>query len=324
MTITRRIFLGGLAITPLAGRARAAAWPSGPIRIVVPFPPGGSVDAVARLIAPGLAARLGVNVFVENITGASGSVGTAAAVRAQPDGNTWLLAFDTHAVNPSLIPDLPYDTKNDLTPVFLLGAAPHILATHPSSAFKSLADVIAAAKKAPETITYASTGTGTLGNLTMVRLSNMAGARLVHVPYRGGGPAVADALGRQVDLVIGSAALLMQYVKAEKLWPVVLAGKERLAGLPELQTVGEAGFPGSEAYAWWGIFAPKGAPQPIIDRFEHELRQVLEDASVTRHLTEVQQMTLVKGGSQELKAFVEEQMEIWGRVIRENNIKINS
>jgi tripartite-type tricarboxylate transporter receptor subunit TctC len=324
MTITRRMFLYGLAITPFATRSIAAEWPSGPIRLVVPFPPGGSVDAVARLISPGLGARLGANVFVENISGASGSAGTAAAVRAQPDGKTWLVAFDTHAVNPSLMPDLPYDTKNDLTPVFLLGTAPHILAAPPSSPFKNLADVIAAAKMAPDTITYASTGTGTLGNLTMVRLLNMAGAKLVHVPYRGGGPAVADALGGQVDLVIGSAALLMQYVKADKLRPIVLTGKERLTGLSELQTVGEAGYPGSESYAWWGIFAPKGTPQPIIDRFERELRLVLEDAGVTKQLTEAQQMTLAKGGPQELKAFFEEQIEIWGRVIKENNIKINS
>lgn len=324
MTITRRIFLSGLAITPFATSARAAQWPSGPVRLVVPFPPGGSVDAVARLIAPGVGARLGVNVFVENITGASGSVGTAAAVRAQPDGHTWLVAFDTHAVNPSLISDLPYDTKNDLTPVFLLGTAPHILATHPDSPYKSLADVLAAAKKSPDTITYASTGAGTLGNLTMVKLLNMAGAKLVHVPYRGGGPAVADTLGRQVDLVIGSVALMAQYVKAGKLHPIVLTGKERLAGFPDLQTVGEAGFPGAEAYAWWGIFAPKGTPQPIVDRFERELRQALDDAAVAKHLTEAQQMTLVKGGAQALKAFVEEQMEVWGKVIRENNIKINS
>jgi tripartite-type tricarboxylate transporter receptor subunit TctC len=324
MTITRRVFLYGLAITPLAGQAVAAQWPSETIRIIVPFPPGGSVDAVARLIAPGLGARLGVNVIVENITGASGSIGTAAAVRSQPDGNTWLLAFDTHAVNPSLIPDLPYNTSEDLAPVFLLGTAPHILATHPAKPYKTLADVIEAAKKAPGTITYGSTGAGTLGNLCMVQLSNMAGAKLIHVPYRGGGPAVADALGGQVDLVIGSAALLMQYVKADKLRPIVLTGKERLAALPDLQTSADAGFPGAEAYAWWGIFAPKATPQPIIDRFERELRQVLEDAAVTKHLTEAQQMSLRKGGAQELNAFFNEQMQIWGKVIKENNIKINS
>lgn len=324
MTMTRRMVLHGLAIIPLATRARAAEWPSGPIRLIVPFPPGGSVDAVGRLISPGLAARFGVNVFVENIGGASGSVGAAAAVRAQPDGNTWLLVFDTHAVNPSLMPDLPFDTNADLAPVFLLGTAPHILAAHPSRPFKTLSDVIEAAKKAPDTLTYASIGAGSLGNLTMVRLLNMAGAKMVHVPYRGGGPAVADALGGQVDMIIGSAALLMQHVKADKLRPLVQTGKERLAALSELQTAGEAGFPGSESYAWWGVFAPKATPQPIIDRFVRELRGVLDDAAVARQLTDAQQMTLTKGGPEELKTFFGEQMEIWRKVIKDNNIKINS
>ncbi len=325
MTLTRRTALAGFAALPFAISARAAAnWPASPIRIVVPFPPGGSVDAVARLLGSGLSPLLGVNVIVENVPGASGSIGTAAAVRSAPDGNTWLLVFDTHAVNPSLMPDLPYDSRADLVPVFLLGKAANLLATSPSRPFKTLADVIEAAKKAPGTITYASTGTGTLGHLTMVWLANQANVNLVHVPYKGGGPAVADAMGGHVDLVIGSVALLTPHIRADKLHAIVQTGKERVPALSGIQTVIEAGYPGFESYAWWGFYAPKGTPHPILDRFTKDLRTVLKDEKVIKQLTEAQQMTLINGGPDELTRFFEEQMTIWGKIIKDNNIKINS
>ena len=324
MTLTRRMALAGLAAFPFAISARAAGWPAATIRIVVPFPPGGSVDAVARLLASGLSPHLGVNVIVENVPGASGSIGTAAAVRSAPDGNTWLLVFDTHAVNPSLMPDLPYDSRTDLLPVYLLGKAANLLATSPSRPFKTLTDVIEAAKKAPGTITYASTGTGTLGHLTMVWLANQANVNLVHVPYKGGGPAVADAMGGHVDLVIGSVALLTPYIKSDKLQAIVQTGAERVPALSGTQTVVEAGYPGFESYAWWGFYAPKGTPQPILDRFTRDLRTVLKDKKVVKQLTEAQQMTLINGGPDELTRFFEEQMKIWGKIIKDNNIKINS
>jgi tripartite-type tricarboxylate transporter receptor subunit TctC len=324
MSVTRRMVLGGLATFPFVGAARAANWPAGPIRIIVPFPPGGSVDAVARLLASGLQPLLGTSVIVENMAGASGSIGTAAAVRSAPDGNTWLLVFDTHAVNPSLMPDLPYNSRTDLLPVYLLGKAANLLATSPTRPFKTLADVVEAAKKAPGTITYASTGTGTLGHLTMVWLANQAGINLVHVPYKGGGPAVTDAMGGHVDLVVGSVALLTPYIKSDKLHAIVQTGAERVPALPGIQTVVEAGYPGFESYAWWGLYAPKGTPQPIIDRFTQDLRSVMKDEKVIKQLTEAQQMTLLNGGPEELTRFFEEQVKIWAKIIKDNDIKINS
>lgn len=324
MKLSRRMLLGGIALFPFSARARAAQWPSGSIRIISPFPPGGSVDAVARLLAAGLQTQLGTTVIVENISGASGSIGTAAAARATPDGNTWMLAFDTHAVNPFLIDKLPYDTKADLAPVFLLGTAPNVLATHPSRPFKTFADVVEAAKQAPERITYATTGAGTLGHLAVVQLTAKAGIKLTHVPYKGGGPAMTDALGGQVDLIIGSTALITPQVRAQKLRPIVQTGRERVSALGDVQTAIEAGFPDMEAYSWWGLFAPSATPPAVVERVIRELREVLKDAAAVKQLTEVQQMTLVQGGPEQLKAFVDQQMEIWGKVIKENNIKINS
>jgi tripartite-type tricarboxylate transporter receptor subunit TctC len=324
VSLTRRLFLAGLSTLSFAALARAAEWPSGPIRIIVPFPPGGSVDAVGRVLSPGLQGRLGANVIIENIGGASGSIGAATAARAAPDGNSWLLVFDTHAVNPSLMPNLPFDSKTDLVPVYLIGTAPNLLATSPNKPFKTFADVVEAAKKAPDTITYGSIGIGSLGHLTMVRLANAAGIKLVHVPYKGGGPAVTDAIGGHVDLIVGSAALGTPHVKAGKLHPIVQTGKSRLPALAATQTLAEAGFSGLESYAWWGVFAPKGTPQPAIERFARDLRAVLKDEKVISQLVEGQQMTLVNGGADELRSFFDEQIETWRKIIKDNNIKMES
>jgi len=324
MMLTRRLFLAGLCSLPAATGARAAAWPAGPIRIIVPFPAGGSVDAVARTVAPGLQQRLGATVFIDNIAGASGSIGAAAAVRAAPDGHTWLAVFDSHAVNPSFIPNLPFDTRTDLVPVYLVGTAPHILATHPSRSYNTFAEIVAAAGKVPDTITYGTIGTGSLGHLTMVRLAGKAGVKLVHVPYKGGGPLLTDALGGQIDLVIASAVLLAPHLKAAKLRPILQTGRDRVPALPETPTAADAGYPGLESYAWWGFFAPKGTPQPIIERFVRELRAVLGEEKVVSQLVDGQQMTLVNGGPDALRSFFEEQMETWGKVIKDNNIKPDS
>ena len=192
LKLTRRTIVAGAVLAPFA--ARAQSWPSGPIRIVVPFPAGGSVDAVARLAQSGLQQRLGVSIVVENRSGASGSTGTAIVAKSPPDGGTWLITFDNHAVNPVLLPNFPFDNQKDLEPVSLIGTAPYMVATNPAKPYKSLADVIDAAKKAPGKVSYGSVGSGSIGHLAMVLLSKHAGIELTHVPYRGGAPAVNDAL----------------------------------------------------------------------------------------------------------------------------------
>jgi tripartite-type tricarboxylate transporter receptor subunit TctC len=317
--LTRRSMVLGAVVAPFA--AHAQGWPSGTIKIIVPFPAGGSVDAVGRLVQSGLQQRLGATVVIENRPGASGSAGTAAVAKSPPDGGTWLLVFDTHAVNPTLLPSLSFDTEKDLDPVLLIGTAPYVVACHPSRPFNTLADVLAAAKAKPGTISYASVGSGSIGHLAMVLLSKQAGVELVHVPYRGGAPAVNDAVAGHVDLVNGSAALLTPQIQAGRLRAIFQTGTSRLPALSNVQTVGEAGYPGAEAAAWWAAFAPAGTPKPVIERFGTAFAESLREERVAKQLTETQQMNLTLAGPDELRKFVSDQIRIWGAVVRDNNIK---
>ena len=245
MKPTRRSLVLGALAAPLAAKARADTWPSGIIKIIVPFPPGGSVDPIARMAQPGLQQKLNANIVIENRPGSSGSLGTSLVAKSPPDGNTWLFVFNSHAVNPFLM-DLDFDTVKDLAPVMLIGDAPNVIATHPSKPFKSFADVVAAAKAKPDTITYGTIGSGSVGHLTMMLLSQRAGCKLVHVPYRGGGPAMNDAIAGHVDMIIGSAALVMPQVTAKSIVPLLQTGKTRMANLPEVPTAIDSGFAGFE------------------------------------------------------------------------------
>ena len=320
MYLTRRTLTLGAMALPFAGLARAQTWPSGTIKIIVPFPPGGTVDPIARMAQPFLQQKLGATVIIENRPGASGSVGAGAVAKSPPDGNTWLFVFDTHAVNPFLL-NMTFDTAKDLAPVLLIGTAPNVLCTHPSRPYKTFADVIAAAKQKPDTISYASVGTGSVGHLTMTLLAKRAGVKLVHVPYRGGGPAMNDAIAGHVDMIIGSAALITPQVKAGKIRALMQTGKDRIASLSGVQTAIENGFAGFESYAWWGVFAPAGTPKPVIERFAATLTEALRDPTISKNLSENLHITLRMGGPQEQGKFLADQMALWGPVVNENNIK---
>ena len=320
-TPTRRmVLLGALAAPALTARAQAQTWPSpsGTIRLIVPFPAGGSTDAVTRQVQPGLQQRLGTTVLVDNQGGGSGALGAARAAKAAPDGNTWLFVFDSHAVNPAMRA-LPFDSVKDFDPVMLIGTAPNVLAAHPSRPYRTLAEVIAAARSAP--LTYATIGAGSLGHLTMVRVARQAGVRLTHVPYRGGGPAVNDAVAGHVDLIAASAALVNSQLQGGTLRPVVQFGAERAPALPEVPTIAESGMAGLESNAWWGVFAPAGVPAPVMERFGRDLAATLRDERVARQLTESQLITIRAGGPEELRAFFAREMEVWGAVVRDNEVK---
>lgn len=317
--LRRRELVLGLGATLISPRMAFAQ--AGPIKLVAPFPPGGSVDAISRLVQPGLQQRLGATVIVENRPGGSGSIGANAVAKAAPDGQSWLMVFDTHAVNPALLPSLPFDTVKDLEPVELLGTAPMVLACHQSRPFKTLADVIAGAKAAPGKLTYATIGNGSLGHLAMVLLGKRAGVQLTHVPYRGGGPAVNDAVGGHVDLIIGSAALLAPQVAGGALRPLVQTAAKRISTMPEVPTVVESGYDGFTADAWWGVFAPAGTPKPIIDKFRAALVETVRDPVITQRLVEQQQVTISLQGGEAFRSFFAEQMRIWGAVVKENGIK---
>jgi tripartite-type tricarboxylate transporter receptor subunit TctC len=317
----RRDVVAGLVGVALAPQLAEAQSSGGPIRLVAPFPPGGSVDAISRLVAPGLQQRLGATVIVENRPGGSGSIGAAAVAKSAPDGQTWLVVFDTHAVNPALLPSMPFDSVRDLDPVELIGTAPMVLACHPSRPFKTLADVLAAAKAAPGKLTYATIGNGSLGHLAMVLLGKRAGVELTHVPYRGGGPAMNDAVAGHVDLIIGSAALVAPQVAGGLIRPLVQTAAKRISTMPEVPTVVESGYDGFTADAWWGVFAPAGTPKSIVDRFRTALTDTVRDPVVNQRLVEQQQVSISLQGPDAFRTFFAEQMRIWGAVVRDNAIK---
>jgi len=312
----------GAAAAPFAAPlvAQAQSWPSGPIKFLVPFPPGGSTDALARVVQTGMQQRLGVSIVIENRSGASGSAGTAMVAKSPPDGNTFLFAFDTHSVNPYLM-NQPFDNDKDLDPVMLVATAPYLLAVNTKHDFKTLADVVAAAKQKPEGLSYASVGAGSIGHLFMVLLQKKTGIKMTHVPYRGGGPAMNDALGGHVDFIIGSVALVTPQLGSGKLRPIVQTGDKRISALPEIPTVMESGVNDLTGYTWWGIFAPAGTPKDIITRVNRELVNTIREERVTKTLVESQQMTLVLSAPEELAKFSTAQGKLWGPVVKENDIK---
>ncbi len=304
-----------------AGGAIAQSWPTKPVTFVVPFPPGGSVDPLARLIGAKLSDALGQQFVVDNKPGAAGSIGAGAVAKAAPDGYTWLFVFDTHAVNPALIPSLPFDTKKDLAPVTLVGTAPMAIATAPDKPYKSFDDVIKASKAKPKSVSYGTVGSGSLGHLTMTLVGQAAGIDIVHVPYRGGGPMVQDAIGGHTELAIGSVAVISPHVRSGKLRAVAVTGDKRTHVLPDVATLAEGGFPGFSALAWWGIFAPAGTPQPILDKFHAEVMKVLQLPDVRETLTQKLGMDIAASTPQELGAFLDKEMARWGEVVRKNGIK---
>jgi tripartite-type tricarboxylate transporter receptor subunit TctC len=298
--------------------ARAQSWP-GTIRIVVPYPPAGSTDAMMRMIQPALQQRLKSTVIIENKPGASGSIGTGMVAKSPPDGGSWVVTFDNHAVNPFVLPSMPFDTEKDLAPVLLIGTAPYMVVTAPGKPYKTLADVVAAAKAKPG-ISYGSVGAGSIGHLAMTLLSNRAGINLTHVPYRGGGPAMNDAIAGHVEMMIGSVALQLPQVTAGKVRGLFHTGKGRLKAKPEVAPVIDS-FPGFEAYAWWGVFAPAKTPQAMIDKMAEEMSACLREERVAKVLVESQQIDLRLGGPKVMGDFLAQQMQTWGKVVRDNNIK---
>ena len=316
-----RIALFAVATLLAALPAFAQDWPSKPVSFIVPFPPGGSVDPLARLLGAKLTDATRQQFIVENKPGASGSIGSAFVAKARPDGYTFLFVFDTHAVNPSLIPGMQFDTVKDLAPVMLVGTAPMAITTHPSKPYKTFADVIAAAKAKPDAISFGSIGNGSLGHLTMILVQQAAGIKLLHVPYKGGGPMITDAIGGQIDLGVGSVAAVGPHVKSGKLRAIAVTGDKRSHSMPDVPALAEQGFKGFSALAWWGIFAPAGTPRPIMDKFHGELVKALNQPDLRKTLTETLGMDLVVSSPEAEQKFLLDEMARWGKVVKDNGIK---
>jgi tripartite-type tricarboxylate transporter receptor subunit TctC len=308
-----------LLATPQVLRAQGT-WPNGPIRIVVPFPPGGSTDALARLLQPHLQADLGVSIIVENRGGASGSLGTAQVARAAPDGNTWLIVFDTHAVNPSLIPNMGFDTERDLTSLLLFGTAPMVMTAHRTRPYRSFAEVVAAAKARPDTVTYGTIGNGSLAHLTMELVQRAGGFKLVHVPYRGGGPLAIAAAAGEVDLPVATRPALGVHIDAGTLVSLAQTSATRSPNIPDVPSLTELGITGIDSRAFWGFLGPARLPDAIKARMEGAIRKALEVPELRQRILGLG-IDLNPQGEAGFVPFLSTQIATWGRVVRENNIR---
>ena len=310
--------LAGCAALPV--QAQVGDWPRRqPIRLVAVFPPGGSVDQVARILAPQLTQQLGQTVIVENKGGASGSIGTAAVASAAPDGYTYAMVFDTHAVNPSLIPNLPFDTRKDLAPVVLLGTAPMVIATPAASEFKTFADVVAAAK-AKKNVSYGTVGSGSLGHLAMALLGKNGGLQMTHVPYKGGGPLMQDAIAGHVPLSVASIFVTKPHIESKRLRALAVTTSQRAPDLPDVPTVAESGYPGFDAPAWWGVLTSAKTSPEIVRRMNEEINKALKVPEIAAKLA-AQGMAVVGGPPEAARTFIDRQIDTWAQVVKDNNIK---
>jgi tripartite-type tricarboxylate transporter receptor subunit TctC len=303
--------------------AQEANWPSKPVRLIAVFPPGGSVDQVARALAAQLTTQLNQQFIVENKGGGSGTIGTAAVAQAAGDGYTFGVVFDTHAVNPSLIPTMPFNTVKDLASVMLIGTAPMVLVTHASQPYKNMKDVIAASKAKPGVVAYGTIGSGSLGHLAMTQLANQLGVEFTHVPYRGGGPLMVDAVGGQVPFAIGTVFLVNPHVKTGKLVPIGITSDKadpQMPGVLPMSKQGVAGLSSFEALAWWGVIAPASTPPALVKRMNEELVKALKTPAVAERLS-AQGIDLISSNPAQMDAFMRTEIERWAKVVKENKIK---
>ena len=293
----------------------AETYPVRPVRVIAAFPPGGFVDFTTRLVAGPLAAALGQQVIVDNRGGAGGIVGTELAARAAPDGYTLTVgSAGTHAVNQSLYRKLPYNVLRDFQPIARLADAPSILAVHPSLPVRSVKDLIALARSRPGQILYASAGAGTSTHLAAALFEHLARVKLVHVPYKGGGPAIVDVVAGQVPVTFGTAASVSPHLKTGRLRGVAVTGGQRSSVLPDLPTIAEGGVAGYEMLNWLGMFAPAGTPRAVVEKLASEVIRIM-------HLPDVRERLNALGaepaplGSEEFTAFVKSEVEKWAKVV---------
>ena len=300
--------------------ANGQDWPTKPVKFVSPYPPGGSVEPLARLLAAKVGESLKASFIVENRTGASGIIGTDYVAKSAPDGYTFVFIFDTHSVHQALNPKLPFDPIKDFAPVMIVGDAPMAITTAASKPYKTFADLVAAAKAKPDTLTIGNVGNGSLGHLASILVNQAAGIKLVPVPYKGGGPLSTDVLGGQIDFAMASTAAQASYVRSGKMRALALTGDKRSPTMPDVPTLAELGVPWKGAYAFWGILAPAGTPKPIIDKLVAELNKAIKLPDVHKTLTETLGMDVLALSPEATGQFLKDAIQRWGQVVRDNNI----
>ena len=299
--------------------AAHAAYPEKPVKLVIPFPPGGSNDVVGRYIAAELARRLDRSVVVENVGGAGGLIGTGMVAEAPADGYTLLLISVAFAFNPALY-KTPYDPATAFTPVAMLGSGPVVVAVNPKVPVNTLRDLVAMAKDKPGQLNYASAGIGSFQHLAAELFKREAAVDIVHVPFKGGGPAMMDVIAGNTQVAVGSLAQMVPQIKGGKLKALAVGSRERIPAIPDVPTLGEAGLPGYEATNWWGVVAPAGTPRPIIERLHRELNAVIVSAE-TRKRFEAEGADALPMTSAEFGRFIAAETAKWARVVREAGIK---
>jgi tripartite-type tricarboxylate transporter receptor subunit TctC len=318
--IDRRSLLAAPALL-LAGRAARAAdaYPSRPIHLVIPFPPGGSNDVVGRVFAAALGERLGQTLVVENRSGAGGVVGTETASNAAPDGYTLLVISLAHAVNPWLY-RLKYDPIKSFVPIGIMASGTNVLAVNPTLGVKTVKELIALAKQKPGELNYASAGIGSFQHLGGELFKLEAGVDIVHVPFRGGGPALLDVIAGNTKIMFSSLVQTTPYIKNGQLLALGTGGAARSPVLPDVPTIAEAGVPGYQATNWWGIIAPARTPKEVVDKV-HAALAAAQDSTETRRRLESEGADVVRMSPTEFGAFMVSEMDKWGKVVKESGIK---
>ena len=308
------------ALVPFTARAEARAYPDKSIRFLVPYPPGGGTDVVARIVQERFQALLGQPIIIENRGGAGGSVGTDVVAKAAPDGYTVLFTLSSHTINPAIYPKLPFNTVKDFEPVGTVASLPQILVANLQFPPNNVAELVALAKAKPDTISFASVGNGSPGHLAGELFNLRTGSRLTHIPYRGGGPAVTDVMGGQVQLLWVSIPAAAQFVKSGKLKALAVSTLKRSAAFPDVPTMQEAGVADFEVNSWYAMFVPARTPGPVIDKLNRVLNSVVREPGVRDKLL-AQGSEGVGGTPEALGKVVSSEIGQWAKLAKEANIK---
>jgi len=301
--------------------ALAQQYPSRPVRFVVPFAPGGSTDTLARTIGVKLADALGQQVVVDNRPGANGDIGMMIVAKAPPDGHTILLGYIANlAIAPSLYAKLPFDPVKDYAHITQIATSPNVLTAHPSVPAKGLQELIALAKAKPGAVNFASTGVASVGHLTGELLNNLAGMKMTHVPYKGGGQAIIDLLGGHVQVMFSGFSAAMPHIKSGKIRALAVTGAKRSPALADVPTIAEQGFPGVEATAWYGVLAPAGTPKPVVTRLHDETVRILKLPDVSQRLDALG-FEIVGSTPEQFGAYIKSEIRKWEKVVKASGAK---
>jgi tripartite-type tricarboxylate transporter receptor subunit TctC len=307
-------------LTPLPALA-ADGFPDRPLRMIVPFPPGGSVDVVARIAGQKMTEIAGQSIVVDNRGGASGNIGSELAARAPADGYTIMMTTIPLVVNPSLFSKVPYDVVRDFAPISLIAAAPFVLAVHPSLPAKSVKELVALARSRPGQLNYASAGSGTNLHIAAELFKNLSGTNIVHVPYKGGGPALSALLGGEAQLSFLGVVAVVPHVKSGKMRALALTATKRSAVLPDLPTIAEAGVPGYEFASWYGVLAPAGTPAPRITKLHDILVRSLRSPDLAGRMA-TEGADIIAGSPQQFAAYLKTELTKWARVVKDSGLRV--